>query len=62
MNVFGKSENAARNDVYIRLGLKKRTNAEVRDAFVKEIQEKCDAWGLTIPEYIEADQPLSYTV
>lgn len=62
MNVFGRSENAARNDIYIRLGLKKRTNAEVRDAFVKEIEEKCNAWGLTIPEYNEAEQPLTYNV
>lgn len=56
MNVFGKSSGAA-NDIYIRLGLKTRTNAQVREAFVKEIKEKCEAWGLTIPEYNEAAQP-----
>jgi ring-1,2-phenylacetyl-CoA epoxidase subunit PaaA len=61
MNVFGKSSGAT-NDIYIKLGLKTRTNAQVRDAFVKEIQEKCDAWGLIIPEYREADQPVEYSL
>src|SRR5690606_30235786 len=59
MNVFGKSSGAT-NDIYLKLGLKTRTNAQVREAFVKEIQEKCEAWGLIVPEYKESEQPLEY--
>ncbi|CBW26815.1 putative phenylacetic acid degradation protein [Halobacteriovorax marinus SJ] len=56
MNVFGSTRGAA-NDLYVNLGLKARTNGEVRDAFVKEIQVLCDEVGLVIPEYKEEDQP-----
>jgi len=56
MNVFGKSSGAT-NDIYLKLGLKTRTNAQVRDAFVNEITEKCNAWGLVVPEYKESIQP-----
>jgi ring-1,2-phenylacetyl-CoA epoxidase subunit PaaA len=59
MNVFGKSSGQS-NDIYIKLGLKKRTNQQVRDVFVKEIQEKCNQWGLVLPEYKEEQQPLEY--
>jgi ring-1,2-phenylacetyl-CoA epoxidase subunit PaaA len=54
MNVFGKTIGGA-NDIYVRLGLKKRTNKEVRDFFVNEIQEKCKEVGLTIPEWSEEE-------
>jgi len=54
MNVFGKTIGGA-NDIYVRLGLKKRTNKEVRDVFVAEIQEMCDKHGLTIPHWDEAE-------
>ncbi len=60
MNVFGKSAGARSEDTYIKLGLKKRTNNQVRAAFVEEIREKCAEWGLIVPEYREADQPLEY--
>jgi ring-1,2-phenylacetyl-CoA epoxidase subunit PaaA len=56
MNVFGKSTGQS-NDIYIRLGLKRRTNAQIRDTFVAEIKSKCAEWGLTIPEYKESEQP-----
>lgn len=56
MNVFGSARGRA-NDLYVRLGLKKRTNEEVRKAFVKEIHDLCDECGLTVPEYREEDQP-----
>jgi ring-1,2-phenylacetyl-CoA epoxidase subunit PaaA len=59
MNVFGSSKGSS-NDIYIKLGLKKRSNAEVRETFVKEIIEKCNEWGLTIPEYNEDEQPTHY--
>ncbi len=55
MNVFGNSKGLS-NDIYMRLGLKRRTNAEVRKVFVKEIEEKCEAWGLVLPEYKEEEQ------
>ena len=57
MNVFGNSKGRA-NDIYVRLGLKKRTNMEVREAFLKEIGQLCDEVGLVIPEYKEEEQPL----
>lgn len=60
MNVFGKSAGAKSEDTYIKLGLKKRTNNQVRDAFVKEITQKCSEWGLKVPEYNESEQPLEY--
>jgi ring-1,2-phenylacetyl-CoA epoxidase subunit PaaA len=56
MNVFGKSTGQS-NDVYIRLGLKRRTNAQIRDTFVSEIKNKCAEWGLNIPDYKESEQP-----
>jgi ring-1,2-phenylacetyl-CoA epoxidase subunit PaaA len=59
MNVFGKSSGDS-NDIYIRLGLKKRTNADVRSTFVKEITEKCKDWGLVLPHYDESKQPSAY--
>ena len=61
MNTFGKSTGQG-NDIYQKLGLKNRSNAEVRDAFVKEITEKCNEWGLKVPEYVEAAQPTEYTL
>lgn len=61
MNTFGKSTGGA-NDIYQKLGLKSRSNADVRDAFVKEINEKCAEWGLVVPKYVEADQPTEYTL
>ena len=56
MNVFGSSKSST-NDIYVKLGLKKRTNAEVREVFTKEIKEMTNAWGLTLPEYDETVQP-----
>lgn len=58
MNVFGNSQGQS-NDLYVRLGLKLRTNGEVRKAFVKEIEDMCEECGLTLPDYKEDDQPLS---
>lgn len=56
MNVFGNTQGQT-NDLYVRLGLKQRTNQEVRTAFLKEIQELCDEVGLVVPTYKEEDQP-----
>ena len=54
MNVFGKTIGGA-NDIYVRLGLKMRTNKEVRDVFVAEINEKCADLGLTVPDWSEEE-------
>jgi len=59
MNTFGKSTGNG-NDIYQKLGLKARSNSEVRAAFVKEITDKCQEWGLKVPEYNEAAQPTEY--
>ena len=56
MNVFGNTRGAT-NDVYVRLGIKTRTNAEVRDAFLKEIMPMIENLGLVVPEYNENEQP-----
>jgi ring-1,2-phenylacetyl-CoA epoxidase subunit PaaA len=50
MNIFGR-KNSARNAVYRRLGLKKRDNDEVRQAFAAEIASKCREYGLRMPEW-----------
>lgn len=57
MNVFGNSRGST-NDLYVNLGLKRRTNAVVRDTFVKEIHEKCAEVGLIVPNYSESEQPI----
>lgn len=54
MNVFGKTIGGA-NDIYVRLGLKQRTNKEVREVFVKEIKGLCAEMGLTIPDWSEEE-------
>jgi ring-1,2-phenylacetyl-CoA epoxidase subunit PaaA len=56
MNVFGSPKGAS-NDLYVKLGLKKRTNEVVREVFKKEILDMCNEVGLTIPEYDLAAQP-----
>lgn len=56
MNVFGSSRGAA-NDIYVKLGLKARTNKEIREEFIKEIEEMCRENHLTLPTYREEDQP-----
>jgi len=56
MNVFGSTQGAS-NDLYVNLGLKQRTNGQIREVFVKEIQEMCDEAGLVLPVYREEEQP-----
>lgn len=50
MNVFG-SPHSRRNEIYRKYRLKMRTNEETRQGFVDEVQELCDKWGLTLPEW-----------
>lgn len=50
MNIFGRP-GSARNALYRKLGLKRRDNGEVRQAFHAEVQAFCDKVGLTLPEW-----------
>ncbi|MBI5631677.1 MAG: phenylacetate-CoA oxygenase subunit PaaI [Elusimicrobia bacterium] len=50
MNIFGRAD-SPKNKIYRRLGLKKRDNEEVRQAFAKEIGEKCSEFGLEVPAW-----------
>lgn len=54
MNVFGKTIGGS-NEIYVKLGLKQRTNKEVREVFVKEIKDLCDQVGLVVPDWKEED-------
>ena len=50
MNIFGRP-NSPKNKVYRKLGIKKRDNEEVRQAFAAEIRSKCDQFGLNVPDW-----------
>jgi len=50
MNIFGRP-NSPKNLIYRKLGIKKRDNEEVRQAFAAEIRSKCDQFGLKTPEW-----------
>lgn len=50
MNIFGRP-NSPKNKIYRKLGIKKRDNEEVRQAFAAEIKSKCDQFGLNAPEW-----------
>ncbi|MBI3550443.1 MAG: phenylacetate-CoA oxygenase subunit PaaI [Elusimicrobia bacterium] len=50
MNIFGRA-NSPKNAIYRRLGLKKRDNDEVRQAFSAEIKKKCAENGLQVPDW-----------
>jgi ring-1,2-phenylacetyl-CoA epoxidase subunit PaaA len=51
MNIFGRPK-TRRNARYRMFGLKHRDNQEVRQAFHDEVKANCDAWGLTLPEWV----------
>jgi len=52
--IFGRSR-SPRNEVYRRLGLKRRTNEAVREAFVTEVYALLDRYGLPRPPYDPAE-------
>ena len=56
--IFGRSH-SPKNEVYRRLGLKRRTNEEVREAFVEEVHSLLDKYGLPKPEYAAAEYEMS---
>jgi ring-1,2-phenylacetyl-CoA epoxidase subunit PaaA len=51
MVIFGRP-GSRKNKRYRELKLKKRDNDEVRQTFAKEVREKAEPWGLTIPQWI----------
>ncbi len=57
MNIFGRA-GSPKNKIYRRLGLKKRDNDEVRQAFAKEIAEKCAAFGLKVPAWTPEERKM----
>ena len=50
MNIFGRA-NSPKNAVYRKLGLKKRDNDEVRQAFAKDIAQLCAKFKLEQPDW-----------
>ncbi len=50
MNIFGRA-NSPKNKIYRQLGLKKRDNDEVRQAFAKEVADRCKENGLKVPDW-----------
>jgi ring-1,2-phenylacetyl-CoA epoxidase subunit PaaA len=50
MNIFGRP-GSRRNAVYQKLGLKKRDNDDVRQAFHQEVKAFCDQVGLMLPAW-----------
>jgi ring-1,2-phenylacetyl-CoA epoxidase subunit PaaA len=50
MNIFGRA-NSPKNAIYRKLGLKKRDNDEVRQAFAKDVAGLCEKFQLRVPEW-----------
>ena len=50
MNIFGRKD-SPRNKIYRALGLKKRDNDEVRQAFAKEVAGLCKKFHLRAPDW-----------
>ena len=48
MDMFGKSD-SKRSERYRHWGLKRRSNAEAREQYIKEVKPIIEGWGLTIP-------------
>lgn len=50
MNIFGRA-NSPKNKIYRELGLKKRDNDQVRQAFSQEVKDRCRENGLQVPDW-----------
>lgn len=50
MNIFGRKD-SPKNKIYRKLGLKKRDNDEVRQAFAKDVAGLCSKFHLRVPEW-----------
>ncbi len=49
-NIFGRP-GTKKNRIYRTLGLKARDNQEVREAWMREVRERCDEYGLAVPDW-----------
>ncbi|MBI4055224.1 MAG: phenylacetate-CoA oxygenase subunit PaaI [Elusimicrobia bacterium] len=58
MNIFGRP-NSPKNRIYRKLGLKRRDNEEVRQAFSAEIRQKCGEFGLRVPDWKPVEAMMS---
>ncbi len=50
MNIFGRKD-SPKNAIYRKLGLKKRDNEEVRQAFAKDVAGLCAKFRLRVPDW-----------
>jgi ring-1,2-phenylacetyl-CoA epoxidase subunit PaaA len=50
MNIFGRKD-SPKNKIYRKLGLKKRDNDEVRQAFAKDVAGLCAKFNLRVPDW-----------
>ncbi len=58
MNIFGRAH-SPKNAIYRKLGLKKRDNDEVRQAFAAEIARKCAESGLKAPAWTPEEKKMT---
>ncbi|MBI4387158.1 MAG: phenylacetate-CoA oxygenase subunit PaaI [Elusimicrobia bacterium] len=58
MNIFGRA-NSPKNKIYRELGLKKRDNDEVRQAFAADVRKKCELFGLRVPEWTAQERHMT---
>jgi len=57
LDMFGRSE-SKRSERFLHWGLKRRSNAEAREQYIKEVKPIIENMGLTVPE---ADKGRQYT-
>lgn len=55
VKIFG-SDKSTKNELYKKLGLKKRTNAEVRNAFITEVSKLATAFNLSLPGWYQVPE------
>ena len=53
LKIFGSAK-STRNELYRKLGLKKRTNGEVRNAFITEVSKLATTFNLSMPGWYTA--------
>lgn len=58
MNIFGRRA-SKRNAIYRKLGLKRRDNDEVRQAFADDVADKCRQFGLRVPEWTPEESKMT---
>ncbi|MBY0450568.1 MAG: phenylacetate-CoA oxygenase subunit PaaI [Cyanobacteria bacterium] len=51
MNIFGRP-GAPKNQLYVKLGLKKRDNGLVRDVFKADVEARLEGTGVVLPDWV----------